>query len=128
MTEKDGQLRDYKFFVFNGVVRAVFFFEGRFGELRSNCYDRNWNMLPIIWGARKNTNYEVPKPTNYDEMLAIATRLAALVNNAFVRVDLYDVEGKIYFGEYTFYPGGGFDTFEPIEWDFTFGEWLNLEQ
>ena len=68
----------------------------------------------------------VPKPANFEEMLAIATKLAALVNNAFVRVDLYDIEGKIYFGEYTFYPGGGFDAFDPIEWDFTFGKWLDL--
>lgn len=128
MAEKDGQLRDYKFFVFNGVVRVVFFFEDRFEELRSNCYDRNWNLLPVVWGARKNTNYVVPRPTNYEEMLSIATRLATLVNNAFVRVDLYDIEGKIYFGEYTFYPGGGFDTFDPVEWDFTFGNWIDLKQ
>lgn len=128
MEEKDGQLRDYKFFVFNGECKVVFYFEGRFNELRSNCYDKDWNLLPVIWGKRKNTDYAVPKPANFDEMLAIATKLAALVNNAFVRVDLYDIEGKIYFGEYTFYPGGGFDTFEPIEWDFAFGNWIDLKQ
>ncbi len=126
MAEQDGQLRDYKFFVFNGECKVVFYFEGRFNELRSNCYDINWNLLPVVWGTRKNTDYVVPKPANFEEMLAIATKLAALVNNAFVRVDLYDIEGKIYFGEYTFYPGGGFDAFDPIEWDFTFGKWLDL--
>ena len=81
-------------------------------------------MLPIRWGKRKNTDYSIAKPTNFEKMLAIATRLAALVDNTFVRVDLYDIEGRIYFGEFTFYPGGGFDTFEPQEWDFTFGNWI----
>ena len=128
MAEKDGELRDYKFWMFNGKCKSVFFFEDRFTDVKCNCYDDEWNLLPIKWGNRKNTDYVVPKPANFEEMLAIATKLAALVNNAFVRVDLYDIEGKIYFGEYTFYPGGGFDTFDPVEWDFTFGDWIDLKR
>ena len=59
-------------------------------------------------------------------MKEIAERLARYVNNPFVRIDLYDINGRIYFGEFTFYPGGGLEAFQPLEWDYTLGSWIKL--
>ena len=69
--------------------------------MKQNCYDSDWNLLPFSWGGFPNTNTIVPKPHYLDEMKSIATRLAAKVNNAVLRIDLYEVGGKVYFGEYT---------------------------
>lgn len=130
---KDGNhsnLRDYKFFIFNGVVKYIFTFDDRFSSegVRSNCYDPDWNLLPIVWGRRKNTSTPIEKPDNLAEMISIATKLWSFVNNDFIRVDLYCINGRIFFGEYTLYPGGGMHTFEPIEWDYAFGEQLVLSK
>ena len=129
MDEGTGELRDYKFMMFNGECKSIFFFVDRFPKngLKMNCYDSSWNLLPFTRG-NPNTNYEVPKPKELELMLDVAHRLAALVDNPFVRVDLYDIRGKVYFGEYTFYPGGGYDAFEPQEWDLTFGNWIDLKR
>lgn len=124
-----GELWDYKFMMFNGQCKSIFLFVDRFSDkgMKMNCYDENWNLQPFTRG-NPNTDFEIPKPKNLDEMLCVARRLAALVNNAFVRVDLYDMHGRIYFGEYTFYPGAGFDKFEPQEWDFILGDWIDIKK
>ena len=72
-----------------------------------------------------NTDAE-PKPKELEKLLDIAQKLADHINNAFVRIDLYVINGQIYFGEYTFYPGGGFESFQPLEWDYTLGSWMKL--
>lgn len=131
MTDGAGMgLRDYKFLMFNGECKCVFYYDDRFSRsgMKQNCYDSDWNLLPFNWGGIPNTSTIVPKPHNLDEMKSIATRLAAKVNNAVLRIDLYEVGGKVYFGEYTFYPGGGFDKTEPGEWDFILGSWINLKR
>lgn len=66
----------------------------------------------------------IAKPQNYDEMVNIAERLSK--NIPHVRVDLYNCNGKILFGEMTFYHYGGMIKFHPEEWDYTFGSWLGL--
>ena len=129
LSEADGKdLRDYKFFMFNGKCKTVFFFEDRFSAsgVRCNPYDPRWQRLPFTWGHRPNTNYPVRKPDNLDEMLLLAKKLAEAIGNDFVRIDFYDIDNKVYFGEITFYPGGGYDAFIPGEWDGVLGSWLNL--
>ncbi len=119
-------LVDYKFHYFNGECKCILYCSGRSGgDVRFNFYDTDWKLLPVTRGG-DNTDYDVPKPENLDQMLLISKKLASLINNAFVRVDLYDINGKIYFGEYTFYPGGGIIPFQPREWDYKMGEWLVL--
>ena len=120
-------LRDYKFFMFNGQCKCIATFDDRFvNRLRSNFYDLEWNLLPFIWGECPNTDYSISKPENLDEMLSIATELASFVCSPFVRIDLYNIHNHVFFGEYTFYPGGGYDRFEPEEWDWLLGDYLTL--
>lgn len=128
---EDGEntdLRDYKFFIFNGICKFIFTFDNRFSDsgVRSNCYTPEWDKIPLVWGRRANTEYLIEKPANLDEMLEIATKLAIFLNNPFIRVDLYSIQEKVYFGEYTLYPGGGLHTFEPFKWDVIFGEQLHI--
>ena len=124
----DSGLRDYKFFMFNGECRCVFFCDDRFlnGGMKVNCYDNQWNLLPFTWGNYPNTTTIIPRPQKFEEIKTIATKLSAIVGNAIVRIDLYEINGKVYFGEFTFYPGGGLYKFYPIEWDFTLGSWIDL--
>ena len=60
-------------------------------------------------------------------MVSLAEKIARHIGNPFVRVDFYEVDSQVYFGEVTFYPGGGLSEFKPQEWDFIIGSWMNLE-
>lgn len=112
----------------HGICKFIFTFDNRFSGtgVRSNCYTPEWDRIPLVWGRRANTEYLIEKPANLDEMLEIATKLATFLNNPFIRVDLYSLKEKVYFGEYTLYPGGGLHTFEPFKWDVLFGEQLHI--
>lgn len=121
-------LVDYKFMFFNGECRCVFTCLERKSEtgLKVNFYTPEWALMPFI---RKYPNTDAePKPKALEEMLQIAKKLADYISNAFVRIDLYVINGQIYFGEYTFYPGGGFESFEPVSWDYTLGSWIDLSK
>lgn len=126
MEDESGELRDYKFFCFDGNVRALFIATDRLKEgepTKFDFFDRDFNHLPVLNG---HPEAKVPpqKPRMYNEMLAIAERLSDGIPH--VRVDLYEVGSQIYFGEMTFFHHGGLCPFDPIEWDYKFGEWLNL--
>jgi hypothetical protein len=126
ITTQNNDLKDYKFYCFDGVVKAIMVAEGRFSEKKSFSYfDTNWNKLDFTWGAPKPTVYPT-KPEHFSEMLEIAEELSKGIPH--VRVDLYNVDGKIYFGELTFYDGSGMQAFEPRQWDYKFGEYINLEK
>ena len=121
---RSGELIDYKFFCFDGCCKAMFVATGRqSGDVRFDFYDREFNHLDM---EDKHLNAAVPpaKPENYGRMVEIAERLSEGFPH--VRIDLYNVAGKIYFGEYTFYHWSGFDHFKPASWDDTFGSWLDL--
>lgn len=121
---KNGSLIDYKFMCFNGEAKLLFTVIGRNREMYVDFYDLEWNKLPF---KRKypNSNYNTPKPKNFELMIEIANKLAKPF--PFVRVDFYeDLYGKLYIGELTFYPGGGYEIFNPSEWDYRLGELLSL--
>lgn len=123
--KKYGELRDYKFFCFNGEVKFCKVDFGRFVEHHANYYDPDWNLLPFgekQFPPQKDTIIE--KPKNFELMKLYASKLSQ--NIPFIRVDLYNVNGHIYFGEITFYPASGFGEFEPTEWDHEIGKWLLL--
>jgi len=109
---------DYKFFVFGGRVRFVQFDHDRFGDHTRAFFDADWHRLPV---AVLYPPYpgEVRRPERFDEMFAVAETIGRGFD--FVRVDLYETEEGVHFGETTFYPGGGLDRFEPAEWDAEFG-------
>ena len=75
----------------------------------------------------KSADY-VPKPLNYEKMVELSEKLAEYINAPFIRIDLYEIQAKIYFGEITFYPGGGVEEFTPEIWDYTLGSWIQLDQ
>ena len=110
---------DYRFFVYHGRVHFVEVNEGRFEGIRELYCDRDWNRLPMSWGYPA-VERSVPKPENFDAMIALAERIGVLFD--FVRVDLYQLPTGIFFGETTFYPDAGYAKIEPVEWDLKFGE------
>ena len=73
-----------------------------------------------------NSNKEIAKPVNFDKMLSLAEKLSR--NMPHVRVDFYEINGKIYFGEMTFYHWSGLMPFEPTSWDYTFGKYLEIKK
>jgi len=114
---------DFKFFVFNGTVRMIQVDLERFVAHNRCLYDPDWNLFPAVMGYPRGTGY--PRPANLDEMIRCAQRLADGID--FVRVDLYNVEGRIVFGELTNYPGGGLEEFTPHSFDATVGAWWKLD-
>lgn len=125
--ESDGDLKDYKVMCFGGRARCCFVCSGRHSPegLSVTFFDRNWNMMPFE--RRYPAKWEgLKRPEQYGKMLELAETLA--VEMPFVRVDFYEVSGKLYFGELTFYPGSGFEEFTPEAWDDTLGSWLELPE
>lgn len=117
-------LPDYKFFCFNGVVRALFIgTERETGNVKFDYFDADFNHLNLIQ-QHPMSGRELPKPINFEKMKQIASKLSVGIPH--VRIDLYDVNGKIYFGEMTFTHHGGLVPFHPKKWDYVFGNWLML--
>lgn len=118
-------INDYKILCFNGKAEYIVLDVDRHVDHKRNIYDVNWNFIDV------NTDYQnfgdtISKPDGLDEMLEIANILAE--DFPFVRVDLYWVNGKVYFGELTFYPWTGYVQFKPDEFDFILGEKFNLNK
>ena len=113
-------LNDYKFMVFNGKVQCVFTCTERYSQdgLKVTFFDPEWNELPFERHYKKSL-VPIPKPHNLTKMISIAEQLAKGI--PFVRVDLYEINKKVYFGEMTFYPGSGMEEFRPDEWDLKMG-------
>lgn len=124
--EQTKELKDYKLMCFNGKVNCSFVCTERAsGDLKCTFYDRLWNRMPFE-RHYDSSNTEIKKPQNYEKMIALAEKLSEGL--PFVRVDFYEVHGKVYFGELTFFPGSGFEEFRPDAWDKKLGEWLTLPQ
>lgn len=118
-------LYDYKFFCFNGIPKFLKVDFGRFTEHHANYYDFDWKLLPF--GEKQyppKPDYHIEKPYNFDKMLSIARQLSD--GHPFIRVDLYNVNGQIYFGELTFFPSSGFTAFEPMKYDRILGDLICL--
>lgn len=124
-------LLDYKFMCFNGEVKLMFLDIGVIGdnighaeEYYRNVYDKNFKLMDIK-ETRKNFQYNIKKPINYEKMVEIAEKLSKGLKH--IRVDLYNVNNKIYVGELTFYHGSGLTNyFEPKEWDEKIGTWIEI--
>ncbi len=118
-------LNDYKIFCFNGVPKYILVCSNRNGNFKNtDFYDVNWNLMPFTREKHQNNPIGISKPENLNEMLLIAEKLSKDI--PFVRVDLYDIKNKIYFGEMTFYPSAGFEGFSPVEWDKKLGDMIKL--
>lgn len=122
---KNEDLNDYKFMCFNGKVKCSFVCSDRRSKdgLKVTFFDLDWNKMPFQ-RHYPTSKKEIPKPVNYDKMIQLSEKLAK--DLPFARVDFYEVNGKVYFGEITFFPGNGTEEFTPEEWDYTMGSWINL--
>ena len=123
---KDQELRDYKFFCFDGKVKALFIATDRETEdeeTKFDFFDENFNHLNFTNGHPNAIN-PPHKPYQFELMKELAEKLS--VNIPQVRVDFYEVNGKVYFGEMTFFHWSGMTPFEPEEWDYKFGSWIKL--
>lgn len=119
-------LRDYKFYTFNG--EPMFFYttsdrENKDG-VREDFFDLNGNLLEFNQTGYYNNPITPDLPKNLDKMIEIARILAS--DTIHVRVDFYEVEGKVYVGELTFFDGGGFAGFNPEKYNEILGSWIKL--
>lgn len=122
------ELRDYKFFCFDGHPKALFIASGRLkGEknVTFDFFDMDFHHLPFTHG-HPNAEVLPEKPTCFEQMKILASQLSVGIPH--VRVDFYEADGQIYFGEYTFSHWGGFMPFSPEEWDETFGSLIKLPE
>lgn len=120
------ELRDYKFFCFDGVPKLLFIASDRQTvgeETKFDFFDMNFEHLPFTNG-HPNSKKLPSKPKCFDEMKELASKLSKDIPH--VRVDFYEVDGHVYFGEMTYSHWGGMTPFEPEEWDYTLGSWINL--
>lgn len=117
---------EYKFHVFNGVAKNLYAVTGRGKDIRYNQYFIDWTPFDESqFNGWKKTDEPLEKPSKYDEMVKISETLAKPF--PFVRVDLYQIGEKIYFGEMTFTPAKGTLIFDDDKADFIQGEWLNIK-
>ena len=121
--ESGSELKDYKFFCFDGKPRVMFVAKDRATDTKFDFYDMDYNHLDIKNG-HENSEIITPKPDKFEEMKESASKLSK--DFPHVRVDLYNINGEIYFGEMTFYHWSGFVPFDPEKWDTIFGNWLKL--
>ena len=123
-TEYD-DLIDYKFMCFNGKPEIIFTCTERFSGngLKVTFFDPKWHQLPFERYYPKSKE-KINKPKNLKKMLELAKILSKDI--PFVRVDFYEINNKIYFSELTFYPGSGYETFTPEDWDYKLGDMLEL--
>ena len=124
--EETHELRDYKFFAFDGVVKAMFIASDRQTkgeETKFDFFDTEFNHLPFTNG-HPNADVVPAKPKSFEEMKELAGRLSKGIPH--VRIDFYEVNGQVYFGECTFFHWSGLQPFVPEKWDKIFGDWLKL--
>lgn len=114
---------DYKIFCFNGKARYVLVCSDRFTSLKETFFDLNWNVAPFK-RPKIDIDPNIEKPHNLEKMIELANKLSK--NIPFLRVDFYEVNKMIFFGELTFFPAGGFSGFEPAERDYKLGKMIKL--
>ncbi|WP_280770892.1 ATP-grasp fold amidoligase family protein [Salipaludibacillus daqingensis] len=124
--ESSTELKDYKFLCFNGIVKCFYVGAKRNkedGGTYANYYDLNWVSLPFELHFPRSEN-KIDKPMNFNKMVKLAEKLSK--DTIFLRVDFYEVNGELYFGELTYYPGSGFGLLTPVSYDYELGSWLEL--
>ena len=118
---------EYKIHVFNGKAKSMYVVTSRGIDIRYNNYYIDWTPFDgSQFNGWKKTDYPLDKPSNWDDMVKMAETLAEPF--PFVRVDLYDIDGKIYFSEMTFTPAKGTLILDDDQCDFEMGEWLDISK
>ena len=124
--DRNGAFVDYKFSCFNGNVDCVMVcLDRHINDVKFYFFDKNWNLKRLnVRGKNAPEGFTIPKPSCMDEMFELAAKLSKDI--PFVRVDLFECDGKVYFGEMTFYPDSGFDANLLPETDDYFGSLIDL--
>lgn len=124
---KSNELKDYKIMCFNGSAKYIFTCTERFSKegLKVTFFDLNWQRMPFTRHYPASIK-QIERPKNLKKMIEFAEKLSQ--NIPFLRVDFYEVNGTLYFGELTFYPGAGFEEFTPKEYDRILGDMIMLER
>lgn len=123
MEDETGQLRDYKFYCFNGEPKIIMINSDReIEKTKADYFDMDFNWIDLKWGY-EHALVKPSKPINFEKMKELAVVLSKNIPE--LRVDFYEVNNKIYFGELTFFDGSGFDKIEPKEWDKKIGDWID---
>lgn len=120
---------DYKLHFINGKLVFIYVSVDREGENKRNIYDPNWQLLEFSWLSKEKNpettkGNNIPRPLSLDKMKQFGEVVASRF--PLVRVDFYDIEGHLYFGEVTLYHGSGFDIFTPGKYDQMFGRMLRI--
>ena len=125
LLENDKLPTEYKIHVFNGVAKNLYVVTNRRIDIRYNNYYIDWTPFDgSQFNGWKKTDYPLEKPENFAEMVSLAEKLASKF--PFVRVDLYNIKGKIYFSEMTFTPAKGTLILDDDQCDFEMGKWLKI--
>ena len=122
-------LIDYKFFCFNGEPKYCQVISNRSSDECIDFYDMEWKRINGLCGLNiyaHNSNEGVKCPSSFSKMLDVARALSK--DFVFIRIDLYEIKSKPYFGEMTFFPNGGYGRFTPPEWNTCFGEMIDLSK
>ncbi|MED3985219.1 ATP-grasp fold amidoligase family protein [Peribacillus simplex] len=121
-------LKDYKFMCFNKEVKCIFVCSNRASQdgVNIDIYDINWKLMPFVRKQHPNSGILTPPPKYYNEMLDIAHELSKVA--PFIRVDFYETNGMLFIGELTFYPGSGYEEFNPQIYDEVLGNWLDIQK
>ena len=125
MTTNSGEeIRDYKFFCFNGVPEFIQVDIGRFSNHIRNYYTIDGEFIPVEYGCQNNKKIPLDKNINLSKMIELSKKLSKGI--VMVRVDLYQIENRIYFGELTFHHGGGGMKVKPFKYDLDWGKLIDL--
>ncbi|WP_102348319.1 ATP-grasp fold amidoligase family protein [Bacillus sp. Marseille-P3661] len=125
MVDESGkELKDYKFFCFNGEPKIIQVDYNRFNGHKRNLYDTEWNYIPASIKYPTDENTIIKKPESLEKMISLARVLSK--GYPHVRIDFYLINEKIYFGEMTFHHGSGFEKFEPESLGEKMGNWINI--
>lgn len=123
----DGGINDYKFFCFDGKPVIMFIATERaLGDAKFDFFDMDFNHLDIVNIHPQSEKGGIEKPVCFEEMKQIAAKCSQGMK--FVRIDLYEIDGKVYFGEYTFFHGGAFWPMKPDHWEKDLGDLIKIEK
>lgn len=118
-------LNDYKFYCFNGEPKMMFIITERGNDPKINFFDMDFNEINLHQGFKKGEK-KLEKPKKFDEMIKLARKLSYGIPH--VRVDFYIINGKVYFGELTFFDSAGLEKFEPEKYDEILGSYIDLNK
>lgn len=126
MSNNGKDLEDYKIHCFNGEPKFILVCSNRYGKgaMVDDFYTPEWELMDVRRPGHPKSEQASKTPELLDQMLELSRILSKDI--PFLRTDFYIIQGKIYFGELTFFPASGMSKFEPEEWDYTFGNYLKL--